>query len=63
VALKDVQSGKERTVAATIRVSPRDSVDDPEFINVTAWQGGGRVLDPLEKLGDCVYRTTKPIPV
>jgi hypothetical protein len=63
VALKDIQSGKERTVAATLHISPRDSVDDPEFINVTAWQGGGRVLDPLEKLGDGVYRTTKPIPV
>jgi hypothetical protein len=63
VALKDIQSGKERTVAATIHIDPRDSVDDPAFINVTAWQGGGRVLDPLEKLGDGVYRTTKPIPV
>jgi hypothetical protein len=63
VALKDIQSGNERTVAATIHIDPRDSVDDPEFMNVTAWQGGGRVLDPLKKLGDGVYRTTKPIPV
>ena len=63
VALKEIQPGRERTVAATIRISPRDSVDDPEFINVTAWQGGGRVLDPLEKLGQGVYRTTEPIPV
>jgi hypothetical protein len=63
VALKDIQSGKERTVAATIRVSPPDSVDDPEFMNVTAWQGGGSVVDPLEKVGQGVYRTTKPIPV
>jgi hypothetical protein len=63
VALKDIQSGKERTVSATIRVEPRDSVDDPEFMNVTAWQGGGSVVDPLEKVGDGVYRTTKPIPV
>jgi hypothetical protein len=63
VALKDIQSGKERTVAATIKLDPPDSVDDPEFINVTAWQGGGRVLDPLEQVGDGVYRTTEPIPV
>ena len=63
VALKDVQSGPNRTVAATIRLEPRDAVKDPEFMNVTAWQGGGRVLDPLEKVGDGVYRTTKPIPV
>ena len=44
-------------------LGPRDSVDDPEFINVTAWQGGGSVVDPLEKLGQGVYRTTQPIPV
>jgi hypothetical protein len=63
VALKEIQPGPERTVSATIRLDPRDSVDDPEFINVTGWQGGGSVLDPLEKVGQGVYRTTKPIPV
>jgi hypothetical protein len=63
VALKEIQSGPERTVSATIRLDPRDSVDDPEFINVTGWQGGGSVLDPLEKVDQGVYRTTKPIPV
>ena len=50
-------------MAATIRIEPRDSVTDPEFMNVTGWQGGGRVVDPLEKVGPGVYRTTKPIPV
>jgi hypothetical protein len=63
VALKDIESGGERTVQATIRLDPPESVDDPEFMNVTAWQGGGSVVDPLEKIGDGVYRTTKPIPV
>jgi hypothetical protein len=63
VALKDIDSGKERTVSATIKLDPRDSVDDPEFMNVTAWQGGGSVVDPLERVGEGVYRTTEPIPV
>jgi hypothetical protein len=64
VALKDIQSGNARTVAATVRLDPADSVKDPEFMNVTAWQGGKtRVLDPLEEAGPGVYRTTKPIPV
>ena len=63
VTLQDVQSGGEgRHVSGTIRLSPRDSVDDPEFINVTGWQGGGSVIDPLEKVRQGVYRTTKPIP-
>ena len=30
---------------------------------MTAWQGGGAVIDPLHKVGPGVYRTTKPIPV
>jgi hypothetical protein len=64
VALRDVQSGEQRTVAATVSLQPPDSVIDPEFMNVTAWQGGRtRVLDPLEKVGEGVYRSTKPIPV
>jgi hypothetical protein len=63
VALNDIQSGRERTVSATIRLDPRDSVDDPEFMNVTAWQGGGSVVDPLEEVGQGVYRTTELIPV
>ena len=32
-------------------------------MNVTAWQGGGSVIDPLEKVAPGVYRTTEPIPV
>jgi hypothetical protein len=64
VALKDIQTGTERTVAATIKMDPPGSVKDPEFMNVTAWQGGKtRVLDPLEQVGPDVYRTTKAIPV
>ncbi|HKP21390.1 MAG TPA: hypothetical protein VJT68_07725 [Thermoleophilaceae bacterium] len=64
VALRDIQSGPQRTVAATFKLDPPDSVKDPEFLNVTAWQGGQtRVLDPLEQVGPGEYRTTKPIPV
>jgi hypothetical protein len=63
VAVEDIQPGPERTVAATIKLHPRDSVVDPEFINVTAWQGGGSVVDPLVQVGRGVYRTTEPIPV
>jgi hypothetical protein len=63
VTLTDVDRGAERTVTATIRVEPRDAVGDPEFMNVTAWQGGGSVVDPLERVGPGTYRTTEPIPV
>jgi hypothetical protein len=64
IALRDVQPGPDRTVAADIRIDPPGAVgDDPEFLNVTAWQGGGSVLDPLERTGPGTYRTTEPIPV
>jgi hypothetical protein len=63
VALTDVDRGPERTVAATIRIDPPGAVTDPEFMNVTAWQGGGSVVDPLERTGPGTYRTTEPIPV
>ena len=52
-----------RAVDATIRVTPAGAADDPEWLNVTAWQGGGSLLDPLERVGPGLYRTTKPIPV
>src|SRR5215211_7188075 len=52
-----------RAVAARIHVSPASAVHDAEFLTVTSWQGGGRVLDPLERVAPGDYRTTKPIPV
>ena len=64
ITLRDVAPGPDRTVAAAIRIEPPEVVDeDPEFLNVTAWQGGGSVLDPLERTGPGEYRTTEPIPV
>jgi len=64
IALRDIAPGPDRTVAAAIRIEPPGAVDeDPEFLNVTAWQGGGSVLDPLERTGPGEYRTTEPIPV
>jgi hypothetical protein len=63
VRLTDVQSGPERTVNAAVTLSPRDAADDAEWINVTAWQGGGLVVNRLQRVGEGQYRTTEPIPV
>jgi hypothetical protein len=63
VTLTDVQGGPERHVSARIELSPRDAAEDSRWLTVTAWQGGGFVLDRLERVGPGVYRTTKPIPV
>ena len=46
-----------------MRLDPPDAADDAEWFDVTAWQGGGLVVDPLERVAPGVYRTTEPIPV
>lgn len=64
VVLHDLPGTGGRQVEATIDLRPRDAADGAEWLNVTAWQGGGRlVVDDLEKLGAGRYRTTEPIPV
>ncbi len=63
VALDDVRSGPERTVDATVRLDPASVGDDAYWLQAIAWQGGGLVVDPLERVGPGVYETTKPIPV
>jgi hypothetical protein len=62
-ARRDVHAGPQRTVQATIGVQPRDGLERAEFANVTAWQGGGSVVTPLERIEPGLYRTTGPVPV
>jgi hypothetical protein len=62
VALRDVGSGPDRMISATVRLTPRDAAENANWFDVTAWQGGGLVVDPLERVGPGTYRTTEPIP-
>src|SRR3954469_15901163 len=56
-----------RQVNAQVRLDPADLADSPAWLTMTSWQGKGDgtglVVDRLEKTGDGVYRTTRPIPV
>ncbi|HWA54122.1 MAG TPA: hypothetical protein VG816_08120, partial [Solirubrobacterales bacterium] len=64
VTLSDVSTGPGRhEVSATVKLTPRDAAADARWFDVTAWQGGGLVVDPLERVGPGAYRTTEPIPV
>ena len=63
VAVEDAQSGPSRTVNADIEINPPEVADEAEWLNVTAWQGDGLVIDRLEQVGPGHYRTTEPIPV
>ncbi|MFT4187324.1 MAG: hypothetical protein QM621_01925 [Aeromicrobium sp.] len=39
--------------------------DDPTWVQITAWQGGGEgvITDNLEKVEKNTYRSTKPVPI
>jgi hypothetical protein len=63
ITMRQVAPPPKRKVAATIKVDPPDTAENAEWFNVTGWQGGGSIVDPLHKVREGVYRTTKPIPV
>jgi len=63
VALANLPGGPTRTVRATIQLHPPDAAKNARWLTVTAWQGGGEVVDRLHKIGAGRYVTTKPIPV
>ncbi len=64
VALTDVRSGAQRTVNATVTLTPRDAADKANWLTITAWQGDGQLItDRLERVAQGVYRSTQPVPV
>lgn len=64
VTLDQTRTGSERAAVPTIRFSPPDAPEGAELLNVTAWQGGGLVLEPLVAAGSAgTYTTKNPIPI
>ncbi len=63
VSLKTLSPPPHRTAAATIRISPASAAKDDQWLTLTAWQGGGLVVDRLHRIGPSTWRTTQPIPV
>ena len=63
VQLQDVPGGGPREVDATVTVDPPSAAADAKWLTTTAWQGGGLVVDRLERVREGVYRTNRPIPV
>jgi hypothetical protein len=63
VTLQDATSVPFRTVNATIKVDRPDLVENANWFTVTAWQGGGSIVEKLTKVAPGVYRTNKPVPV
>lgn len=63
VTLREVPGGEGRQAIATIDLRPADAARRAEWFDVTAWQGGGLVVDRLEEVAPGRYRTTGPIPL
>ena len=50
-------------MTAQVRIDPADAAEDANWVQMTSWQGGGRVVDRLEETGPGTYESTKPVPV
>jgi hypothetical protein len=63
IALTDTPGGPGRYVQAKVTLDPRTAASDAKWVSITAWQGGGLIVNRLKKTGEGVYETTEPIPV
>jgi hypothetical protein len=63
VTLTQVQGPPQREVLATVRFHPAEVTDGASWVREIAWQGGGLVGAPLQRIGDGLYRTPQPLPV
>ncbi|MFP5219318.1 MAG: hypothetical protein ACLGIG_06210 [Actinomycetes bacterium] len=59
---EDVQADP-RMAHVGVQLDPADAVDDPSWVQITAWQGDGLVVSQLERTGEGQYRTTEPVPL
>jgi hypothetical protein len=62
IAATELRGGPEREVALSVRVTPSEATHEVNWFQAIAWQGGGFVQDRLERVGEGVFRTTKPMP-
>jgi hypothetical protein len=61
-AIEDVED-EPRSANISVQLDPADFPDDPAWVQITAWQGDGLVVNALEQTGEGAYRTTEPIPL
>jgi hypothetical protein len=65
MTLADVTPAPHRTVQVTVRFDRPSAVRDADWLLGFAWQGkqDTRVVTPLRRIADGVYRTARPLPV
>jgi hypothetical protein len=64
VALEETRPAPNREVQATVRFDPPAVTRDHDWLTAIAWQGRDKlIVEPLQRIGDGVYRTSSPVPV
>ena len=64
VALTQASPPPHRTAYATVRLQPSDAAKNARWLNVTAWQGGGKIVNKLKPTGAAgTYRSTQALPL
>ncbi|MGH9185850.1 MAG: hypothetical protein ACRD0U_08580, partial [Acidimicrobiales bacterium] len=69
LTLSDVSgTGDDRRAFVTVQLGPADAADGAAWFYGLAWQGstdddGGMVMVDMERVGDGVYRTERPLPI
>ena len=59
----DEVAADPRTANVQVELDPVGAVDQPTWIQITAWQGDGLVVTELERTAPGQYRTTEPMPL
>ncbi|HEX2086549.1 MAG TPA: hypothetical protein VHF89_12775 [Solirubrobacteraceae bacterium] len=63
VEVTETKGGAEREGHLLVTLDPPDAAEDAEWLTITAWQGGGSMVEPLEEAGEGRYRTSEPVPL
>ncbi|HEX8085375.1 MAG TPA: hypothetical protein VF529_13870 [Solirubrobacteraceae bacterium] len=63
VQVQETKGGAQREGIVTVALDPPDAAKDAEWLTVTAWQGGGSIVEPLEEIGPGRYRTPVAVPL
>ncbi|HEY3562461.1 MAG TPA: hypothetical protein VGL05_33575 [Kribbella sp.] len=63
VSLERVATGAEPTAYVTVTLDPVDAADGARWFEALAWQGGGLVYHPMEKVADGTYRSRDALPM
>jgi hypothetical protein len=62
-AMTVAPAGERGEGEVAVRLEPADAARDAAWLQVTAWQGGGLVVDRVERGPDGAWHTTRPIPL